>query len=390
MSSVAPTSSPSALFFEFLQEGGLLLQGMKAASAFKDATDLSHMTYRRLGLGAFIKHANSIRAYQTQTWLPRQMRAWGTSEDEIAEAVSSMPERGAATTAVYALGFRGDDLSPHLTQTVALLDAADERLLELYLKGDSDSCLEELGPDSLLGPDYCEPLKVAGIGTLGDRPAADPSLIAWVHHRRAHMALSFLAAIDHEMSIWRERQVTDCQWRGISRFGSLLLDPPLALKQRLDQTDPIARLVSLIGVQASILETGRWPEREPTVAEMGRRVDASGLVHMDGAAFIGKLKAGQKRLTSYNFRLLVRAQLAGANASPTFEPLALASMLLPYLVAAHHFTLLMPRIGKSARRDRTGWRSAYLTWWRRHAIAQHRPTVGVSDSLPSWLTAPGC
>ena len=343
------------------------------------------MTYRRLGMGAFIKHADSIRAYQTQTWLPRQMRAWGASEKAIVDAVSSMPESGAATTAAYALGFRGDNVSPHLTRTMALLDEADKRLMELIVRRDAEGCSGELGPESLLGPDYCVPLNVAGLVTSGQHPAADPNLANWVRLRRAHMALSFLAAIDIEMSIWRERQVADYQWYGISRFGALLLNPPQTSKQRLNHTDPIPRLVSLIGAQASVLETGRWPEREPTLAELGRRVDASGLVDMDGATFIRKLKAGQKRLTSYNFRLLVRTQFVGANASLSFEPLALASMHLPYLVAAQCFTLLMPRVGKSARRDRTGWRSAYLIWWRRHAIAQHRPTTAESDFLPSWL-----
>jgi len=67
-------------------------------------------------------------------------------------------------------------------------------------------------------------------------------------------------------------------------------------------------LVSLIGAQASILETGRWPERVLTLAEMGRRVDASGLVHMDGAAFIRKLKAGQKA-----DELQLQASRAGSN-----------------------------------------------------------------------------
>lgn len=380
---------PSALLLELLFETGLAIRGRKAASAFQESTKLSHMTFRRHGAMAFVTHADAIQNYQREEWLPKQMREWGAAEAEIAETLSTLQISGTVAFTVFAMGFRAPDVSAHLAETAALLDQADARLLRLHGNGDIEACLVELGPDSLLGPEYCQPLDVAGIGPLsGPAPALGQDLVDWVRVRRAHMALSLLASIDHEMSIWRERQVGDEEWTGVPRIAALLPEPSSHIMQRNRPDDPIARLVDLVGAQAAYFERGCWPGDLPSLREMGRRVDSSGTVDVLGEIFIKKLRNGDSRMTGRNFRTLVVSQLEGASKPVSFDPLAMASMLSPYLFAAQLLTKLIPHDPRGRRLDRTGWRSAYLTWWRRHAHALNRPTERVNHAVPLWLTGP--
>ena len=387
-----PTSDdlPSALISNLLFEVELKIRGKKAASALQESTNLNHMTFRRNGAMALVKHAEAIQTYQREVWLPKAMRAWGASETEIVETISKLEPSGAVAFTVFAMGFRGPDVSTHLAETVALLDQADASLLRLRSIGDMQGCLAELGPDSPLGPEYCRQLDVAGIGPLsGTAPADDLHLLDWVRVRRAHMALSLLAAIDHEMTMWRERQVNDEAWTGIPRFAVLLLDPNTKGQKRQRPDDPIARLVDLVGTMAASLESGCWPDSQPSLGEMGSRVDRSNLVDLTGERFIKKIRSGELPMTDRNFRTLVVSQLKGVIKPVPFDPLALASMLIPYLFAAHLLTKLIPRDQNGRRLVRTGWRSEYLAWWRRHAIALNRPTERANDAVPLWLTGPG-
>lgn len=386
-----PTSyaPPSALLLELLAEAGLAIRGRTAASAFQDSTKLSHMTFRRHGAMAFVTHADAIQAYQRKEWLPEQMRAWGASETKIAETLSTLHISGAAAFTVFGMGFRTPDVSDQLVETAARLEQADARVLRLFGTGDIAGCLAELGPGSLLGPEYCQPLDVAGIGPLsGPLPADGEGLVDWVRVRRAHMALSLLAAIDHEMSLWRERQVGDDEWKGVPRFAALLLDPSSRTLQRQRPDDPIARLVDLVGAQAAYFESGRWPEGPPSLGEMGRRVDSSATVDIVGEVFIKKLRNSNLRMTGRNFRTLVVSQFKGGSKPVPFDPLAMASMLSPYLFTAHLLTKLIPSDPRGRRLNRAGWRSAYLAWWRRHALALDRPTERLNDTVPLWLTGP--
>lgn len=389
MAQAASDPRPSALLLDLLFQAGLKIRGLKAASAFEDSTNLSHMTFRRHGAIAFVRHAEAIRTFQREMWFPKQMRAWGASESEIVETLSSLEISGAASFTVFGMGFRAPEVSAHLTETAALLDRADVQLLERCSSGDVEGCLNELGPGSLLGPEYSQPLNVVGIDSLSEpAPVDGPGLLEWIRVRRAHMALSLLAAIDHEMSMWRERQVGDDEWKGLPRFTALLLEPRSHALQRQRPDDPIARLVDLVGSQAAYFESARWPAGPPSLIEMGRRVDASGDVDGLGEVFIKKLRSGDMNMTGRNFRTLVVSQFKGASKQLTFDPLAMASMLSPYLFAAHLLTELIPFDPRARRLDRTGWRSAYLAWWQRHAIALGRPAERVTDAVPLWLTGP--
>lgn len=388
MTKIAPDTLPSGFLFDLLCASGLQVRGQTAAAAFQDSTNLSHMSFRRLGAEAFSKYKEEIENYQRKVWFPEQLRAWGTPENEIPESLASIQFTGVVAVNVSGLGFRGPEVSAHLKDTVELLDEADSTLLALQCNGDIAECLGQLGPDSVLGPAYCEPLDVAGIGALIAPPAENVGLIEWVRVRRAHMALSLLAALDHEMSMWRERQVGDDEWKGLPRFAPLLLEPCCRAQQRYRPDDPIARLVDMVGAVADCFENARWPEVPPSLDDMGRRVDASRKVDQLGRTFIKKLRSGHTRMTGRNFRTLVVSQFEGANKPVTFDSLALASMLLPYLFAAHLLTTLIPSDPSGRRLDRTGWRSAYLVWWRRHAVALGRPTERVNNAVPLWLTGP--
>ena len=99
---------------DLLLEAGLESRGRKAAPAFEDSTNLSHMTFRRHGAMAFVIHAESIQTYQREQWLPKEMRSWGAPEDEITEAIASMPISEPVAFTVHGMGFREPGVSPHL------------------------------------------------------------------------------------------------------------------------------------------------------------------------------------------------------------------------------------------------------------------------------------
>src|SRR5690606_29039556 len=132
------------------------------------------------------------------------------------------------------------------------------------------------------------------------------------------------------MSMWRERQVGENDWTGVPRFAALLLEPRGHTRHRQRPDDPIARLVHLVGAQAAAFERGRWPAGPPTLGAMGLRVDNPGTVSLSGEIFIKKLRSGESKMTSRNFRTLVVSQFNGASKPVPFDCLAIASMLLPY------------------------------------------------------------
>ena len=82
-----------------------------------------------------------------------------------------------------------------------MFDASDKRICQLS-DTDVSGFFDEIGPQSELGPAYCAPLAVAGIrGPMLELTATERAAFNLDLDWRAHMALSFLATVDHEIGI---------------------------------------------------------------------------------------------------------------------------------------------------------------------------------------------
>ncbi|WP_282295135.1 hypothetical protein [Stenotrophomonas sp. PS02289] len=367
------------------------LVGMAPAAFFEYATGLSHMNYRRgRGYTALMAKREQVEAH-SDSLLLRMLQKRGIPDAEFRGFKEDIPQ-GHSAIMLYGLGLLNEHTSPATRELVAMFDASDKRLCKL---SDTDvyGFLDEIGPRSQLGPAYCTPLTVADIRdpslelklelTEPERTAINLAL-----NRRAHMALSFLAALDHEIGHWIGRTEVPDAWAGLPRFAVLLAPPGPTNRRRHSPADPAARLVDFIGAVGYFLREGSWPERPLSIEEMGAQVDLSGIRLGESDRFLRSLRSGKAPLTRKSFRTLVHTQLwtPKAKASDLDDQ---ADLLETYLVAALLLSLLLPDHPTAAgHMDRTGWPEAYLGWWERH---RHRypPTLQTTASLyPSWLIDP--
>ncbi|HIB8542434.1 TPA: hypothetical protein ACWX5B_000864 [Stenotrophomonas maltophilia] len=363
------------------------LVGMAPAAFFEYATGLNHMNYRRgRGFAAFMAKREQVEAY-SDSLLLRMLQKRGVPDVEFREFKENIPQ-GHSAIMVYGLGLLDDHTAPATRELVAMFDASDKRLCQLS-DTDVSGFLDEIVPQSELGPAYCAPLAVAGIrGPTLDLTASERAAFNLVLNRRAHMALSFLAALDHEIGHWIGRTEVPDALAGLPRFAVLLAPPGPTNRRRHSPGDPAARLVDFIGAVGYFLREGSWPERPLSIEEMGAQVDLSGIRLGESDRFLRSLRSGKAPLTRKSFRTLVHTQLwtPKANASDLDDQ---ADLLETYLVAALLLSLLLPDHPTAAgHMDRTGWREAYLGWWERH---RHRypPTLQTTASLyPSWLIDP--
>ncbi|AND69518.1 hypothetical protein ATSB10_20640 [Dyella thiooxydans] len=202
------------------------------------------------------------------------------------------------------------------------------------------------------------------------------------------MALSLLAAIDHELGRWNTEVTGSDSMGRRPRFAVLLARPDPAARVRWRPKDPIARLVDFVGSAGYLVRNGHWPEATPTIAEMGMRVELSRSVVGDGSRFIQALRSGKHSMTGRAFQTLVYSQFWTPDTSPDALDVA-ADLAEPYLVAAHFLTLLMPdhSVAKG-HLDRAGWREAYLEWWARHSDSYCPATPRDDAAPPDWLLDP--
>lgn len=375
------------MLFPLLTRVTLDLAGLAPATLFAQVTGVNHLTLRRNGCAAVLgDRAEEIRQHRLD-WIRHQLKARGATDTEVEEMLFALPESPVAQM-VYSLGLLDDHASSLIRTVVERLDNADARLSRLIDLQDEGLVFKELGPDSPLGAHYCVPLEVAGIGPCrarDDEPTEDGIRHAAIC-RRAHMALSLLAAMDHELGNWSVRHIKVDHWSGRSRFAALLVEPQAATGQRQAPADPIARLVDLVGAVGEALRCGRWPEGPPTILKMGRQAEISHAVSGDGARFIRNLRSGKTRMTGSAFRQLVRSQCLESIAQSKHDLDTPADLLSPYLFAAHLFTHLIPSAqDKEHHLDRTGWRSAYMVWWQRYAGTAGRPAGAATYRPPPWL-----
>lgn len=194
------------MLFSLLIQVSHDLWGLSPATLFQQVTGVSGMTFRRgRGYAALMGPNRDEILRHRDAWLMETSMSRGATADEAAEELANLPD-GIAAQVVYGLGLLGESCSPALRQLVRSLDDADVRACRLADKDDIEGFIRELGPSCLLGSDYSAPLEASGIKCLAEGAGpAEAHLWEIAMTRRAHMALSLLAAIDIEMSRWNER-----------------------------------------------------------------------------------------------------------------------------------------------------------------------------------------
>ena len=345
------------------------------------------MTYQRgRGYAALISSREQVEAH-TDSLLLRMMQKQGATDTQFQGFKADMPS-GISALMVYGMGLLEDGCAPATRELVAQFDSSDLRLCRLP-DTDVAGFLSELGPESALGPSYCAPLRVSGF-RYPPLELTDEELVVLklALTRRAHMALSFLAAVDHEIGRWNQRVTGFDALEGRSRFGVLLANPAPKLSARSIPKDPLARLVDFIGAAGHRRRTGDWPKAAPTIVEMGTRAELSGAVVGDGTRFVRALRNGKHPMTRSAFRTLIHSQF-WTSETPTSLIDAAADLLEPYLVAAHMLTLLIPEHPQAkCHLDRAGWRDAYLGWWALHTDRYPQPAPSGGPAPPDWLLSP--
>lgn len=363
------------------------LVAMAPAAFFEYATGLNHMHYRRgRGYAALMANREQVEAH-SDSLLLRMLQKRGVPDAEFRGFKENIPQ-GHSAIMVYGLGLLDEHSAPATRELVAMFDASDERLCRLE-DTDVPGFLAEIGPQSELGPAYCAPLPVAGIrGPKLELSAPERAAFDLALNRRAHMALSFLAAVDHEIGHWIGRTNVPDAMRGLPRFVVLLAPPGPRDRRRNTPADPAARLVDFVGAIGHFLRDGSWPERPLSIADMGAQADRSGIRGGESDRFVRALRSGKDPLTRKSFRTLVHTQLwtPKSKASDLDDQ---ADLLETYLVATLLLNLLLPDHPTAVGHlDRTGWRAAYLGWWERHRHRYPPPASSTASLPPAWLIDP--
>ncbi len=377
----------NAMLFALHIEIAHKLVGMAPAAFFEYATGLNHMNYRRgRGYAALMAMREQVEAH-SDALLLRMLQKRGVPDSEFRGFRERIPQ-GHSALMVYGLGLLDEHSTPATRELVAMFDASDERLCQLPDAAVS-GFLAEIGPQSELGPDYCAPLAVGAIrGPTLDLSAPERTTLDLALNRRAHMALSFLAAVDHEIGHWLDRAKLPDAMAGLPRLAVLLAPPGPPDRRRHIPASPTARLVDFIGAFGQYVREGSWSERPVPIADMGARADLSGTRLGEGDRFVRGLRSGKDPLTRKSFRTLVRTQFWTPKAKPADLDDS-ADLLETYLVATLLLSLLLPDHPTAAgHMDRTGWREAYLRWWDRHKHRYSPPAPSTGSLPPAWLIGP--
>lgn len=368
------------------------LTGTSIATMFSKATGLSHTAFHTTGWAVLNGPKGPQALEHARLMIRDQLISSGAADGEAADTLARLEDEPIKAFIIFMMGYGLSTDSLALHALVQKLDDADRRLAMIFDQRDLQAAMSELGESSLLGREYSEPLNAAGMPIPPELETLDP----WkrvgfqAHVRSAHMALSLMAAIDHEMCQWMEQVGQTGSWTGWSLFATLLAEADASPKRRTRPNDPIARLIDLTGAMAMRGRTRQWPKTRPKRSALGLQAELSGAIEVDGDRYIGNLRNSECNLTQEEWTRFVRSQLGNLNkpSSQPDETDVIAALMTPLLVAAHMFTNLMPQLEDSGHHNRTGWRHAYLTWWRRHAEARNRPTTSVGDRPPRWLSEP--
>ena len=329
---------------------------------------------------------DEVRA-QIGPLLLRLMKRRSLSELDYQQHAAQAPE-GISALLAYALGILDEHASAATRELCQQLDEADRRL-RAPCDTDVAGFVAELKPEAPLGPRYSSYLNVSGL----KRPdlglsEVENALFYVAQTRRAHMAMAFLAAIDHELvrknnDTWGLNTLADT-----ARFGALLAYPLETGQRRVRPNDPVARLVDFVGAVGHYTRKGDWPRSRPSLINMGAQAERSGLVSGDAASYVGDLRSGKRPMTRTNFQQLLSSQIKTTHTRQELLTRA-GDELEPFLVAAHLFSQLMPKHpDATGHLDRQGWRDSYLIWWARLACRYPPQPASSGNQPPDWLVAP--
>lgn len=364
------------MLFPLIIDAHHAIAGLAPAALFEELTGVSRMTFQRgRALAAFQGPRQREIEQRQDDRLVAAAISRGATAEEARAALSRIPS-GISAKLVHSL--LDHDASLATRSLAAALDQADLRVCQIVESDDLPALVRELGPESVLGAEYCAALHISGL-RWPHVEAFEASLLRLVMTRRAHMALSLLAAVDQDQTR-RLRAMDDKDpMTELPGFEALLSEPGPAAGQRLRPDDPISRLVDLAGAVGERARTGRWPSSAPSIGIMGRLAEESGAVEGSGARYIRSLRSGKRPLTGTALGQLVRTQLGPAQRLDQQLARAVANRLHAHLFAAHLLTSLMPPMeGRPTHRDRQGWKHAYESWLQRHA-----------GSLPASISTAG-
>jgi hypothetical protein len=360
--------------------------GRSPASLLADLAGVSHMTIRRKGWGALIERQAEVER-RRQVFLEESLRTAGAKEGFVGSAISSEPS-GAVARILYWQGLLDHECTPSFRQLVESFDVSDAKMAQALDSRDMDLIRSQFGAGSALGGKYFTPMSVSGVDLNIQQLNNPQEFEAAKFLRLVHMALSLLAAIDHEIGRWTVRQVGVDHWSGHSRFGVLLMPGSKQDRVRQPSNEPFARLVDFMGALGYLHENLKWPPERLRLQELGARAELSQAISGDGVTFIRHLRSGKSKMNLHNFRQLVRSQChAGIKSMKASNPHRLGDLIIPYLLAAHVFTRLISSLsGGAGKLDLSGWREAYMAWWHHHAGAETRPPGPARLQPPPWLT----
>lgn len=375
------TCDDRPMLFPLIIDAHHAIAGLAPAALFEELTGVSRMTFQR-GRALAALHGPKQREIE-QLQHDRIVAAAisrGATAEEARAAPSKIPS-GISAKLVHSLL---DDAASLVTRSLAAaLDQADLRVCRIVESDDLPALVRELGPESALGAEYCAALHISGL-RWPHAEAFEASLLKLLMTRRAHMALSLLAAVDQDQTRRLLAMDGEDPMTELPGFDVLLSDPSPTTGERLRPDDPISRLVDLVGAVGERARTGRWPSSAPSIGIMGRRAEESGAVEGSGVRYIRSLRSGKRPLTGTALGQLVRTQLGPAQRLDQQLARSVANRLHAHLFAAHLLTLLMPPMeGRPTHRDRQGWKHAYESWLQRHVrtLPASRSTAGRTRRL---------
>ena len=206
------------------------LTGKSPASFFEHATGINRMAFHRgRAFAVWQARREEVQAH-ADSLLARMMEKRGATDDERAAIREGMPS-GLSKGVVFLMGLL-DEATPFTHDLLGKLDESDVRLIQMADTNDLVGFSAEIGPSSELGQGFCEPLYVSGLTRLDLQLSKEErSSVIRTLTRRAHMALAFLAAVDHEIAQWNNRVPDGRGFLGALSNCGAFVDPTIGTSQ---------------------------------------------------------------------------------------------------------------------------------------------------------------
>ncbi len=367
------------------------MSGVKRTTMAARATGLTEQALRRsfelpVRNKVRLRVLDHVRRYQTGV-----LARAGFDTDDIDAILAAKPEADGFGSLIYWILLPSPGECLDTMELASHFDAVEKSFDALTCAHqDPEVAWHRALRPSMLDPAYFAPVAAAGMPAWPEpsETGHKPALVRWAHVS-THIVLSLLAALDHEVSA---RVFGTGNGRAL--FALLIADPASGAGRRSGANAPIARLVDFIAALGIRIEKNAWPPRRPGPKIIAARWgEAAGDADGDVERRVGNLRNSHTRMTMPEFTRYARSQLSML---PNDDRSAMVQFLAPMLLAAHTLPLLMPAYVKTTsiagvsrrtgRYDTSGWRDAYLLWWRFHAESRGLPLAPEAGrETPDWL-----